>query len=98
MVIEHVHLRICENCRRARRDTVRDNEFGMLKVIIWEFGVMFLAIAAPVCARVPRESLIAFWVGNSGLISGFFMYYGDETSDRTTEPNQWLRETIVFIL
>jgi hypothetical protein len=98
MVVEHVHLRICESCRRARRDTVCDYEFGMLKVVIWEFGEVFLAIAAPVCERVPCESLIAFWGGNSEVISGFFMHYGDETSDSTTEPNQWLRETIVLFL
>jgi hypothetical protein len=60
----------------------------MLKVIIWEFAVVFLAVAAPVYTRVPCESLVAFWGGNSGLISGFFLHYGDETSDSTMEPNQ----------
>jgi hypothetical protein len=98
MVIEPVHLRLCESRRRARRDIVRDDEFGMLKVVIWEFGVVFLAVAAPVCARVPCESLIAFWGGDSGLISGFFTHYGDETLGSTTEPNQRLRETIVLFL
>jgi hypothetical protein len=59
---------------------------------------MFLAVATPVCARVPWKSLIAFWGGNSELISGFFMHHGDETSDSMMDPNQWLRETIALLL
>jgi hypothetical protein len=70
----------------------------MLKTIIWESGAVPLAVAAPICAQVPWESFIAFWGGNSGLISGFFMHHGDETSDSTTEPNQWPRRTIGLIL